>query len=124
MGHYGHYVGHFSAWLRSTTIVLPRLLTLLRLIRGAPAPWRKSQIEPRPHEEGKGQMNYGSMRRVSEAYFGTRIRTVPAPLQNRQRSPSMSFPEPEHSRHLAIIWNSTLLVSGTLPGVSFTTSAQ
>jgi hypothetical protein len=27
-------------------------------------------------------------------YFGTTIRTVPAPLQNRQRSPSMTLPEP------------------------------
>jgi hypothetical protein len=39
-------------------------------------------------------------------YFGTTIRTVPRPLQNRQRSPSMSFPEPAHSTHLATIWNS------------------
>ena len=58
-----------------------------------------------------------------EGTFATTIRTVPAPLQNRQRSPSMSLPDPEHSRHLAIIWNSMLLLSGTLPRVSFTTSA-
>jgi hypothetical protein len=25
-------------------------------------------------------------------------------LQNRQRSPSRSFPEPEHLTHLATIW--------------------
>lgn len=36
-------------------------------------------------------------------YLGTTIRTVPNPLQNRQRSPSMSFPEPAHSAHLATI---------------------
>ena len=30
-------------------------------------------------------------------YLGTTIRTVPSPLQNRQRSPSMSFPDPPHS---------------------------
>src|ERR1700730_171189 len=57
-------------------------------------------------------------------YFGTTIRTVPNPLQNRQRSPSMSFPEPEHSWHLATIWYSASAVSGTLPGLSFTTSAR
>src|SRR5664279_982352 len=57
-------------------------------------------------------------------YLGTTIRTVPSPLQNRQRSPSMSFPEPEHSRHLATIWNSALVVSGNLPGISLTTSAR
>ncbi len=122
MGRYGHYVGHFSASLRSSSIALTRLLTLLRLIRSA-QPWRKSQIEPSPHEEAKGHNEQRLHAAGVRGYFRTTICTVPAPLQNRQRSPSMSFPEPEHSRHLAIIWNSTLLVSGTLPGVSFTTSA-
>jgi hypothetical protein len=56
-------------------------------------------------------------------YLGTTIRTVPSPLQNRQRSPSISFPEPAHSRHLATIWNSASVVSGVLPGISLTTSA-
>src|ERR1022692_3272775 len=55
---------------------------------------------------------------ISLNYFGTTIRTVPNPLQNRQRSLSMSFPEPAHSAHLATIWNSVFAVSGSLPGVS------
>src|ERR1035441_3312143 len=57
-------------------------------------------------------------------YFGTTILTVPSPLQNRQRSPSMSFPEPAHSTHLATIWNSALAESGTPPEFAFTTSAR
>src|ERR1700675_3604746 len=47
-------------------------------------------------------------------YIGTTIHTDPSPLQNRQRSLSMSFPETEHSRHLAAIGNSAFVVSSTL----------
>ena len=118
------YVGHFSASLRSTRIVL-HICSHCFHSSEAPSAFEKiADREPSLQEEAKGHNELRLHASSVRDYFRTTICTVPAPLQNQQRSPSISFPEPEHSRHLAVIWNSTLLVSGTLPGVSFTTSAR
>jgi hypothetical protein len=89
MGHYGHYVGHFSASLRSTSIALPRLLTLLRLIRRRTAPWRESQIEPSRARTGrKAEMNYGSISRAFQVISAPRS----APSQLRCKIGSAPLP--------------------------------
>src|SRR6266576_1611044 len=93
-----------------------RLLTLLPVIRSALRLRENRRSRTKPARRGKGHIELRLYASSVRGYFRTTICTVPAPLQNRQRSPSMSFPEREYSSHLAVIWNSTLLVSGTLPG--------